>query len=53
MLKKWNDLLAGVPMTLVGAVFLILSFVLPRMGIDFFIDPAWIQLLSVGYHFFI
>ena len=52
MLKKWNDLLAGVPMTLVGAVFLILSFVLPRMGIDLFIDPAWITVIISGIPLF-
>lgn len=48
MLKKVNDLLAGVPMTIVGAVFLILSFVLPRMGIDLFIDPAWVTVIISG-----
>lgn len=48
MLKKINDFLAGMPMTLVGAVFLILSFVLPRIGIRLLVDPAWITVIISG-----
>lgn len=48
MLKKMNDFLAGVPATLVGGVFLVLSFVLPRVGINLLVDPAWITVMISG-----
>ena len=48
MLKKMNDFLAGVPATLVGGVFLVLSFVLPRVGVNLSIDPAWITVIISG-----
>lgn len=49
MLKKWNDILAGTPMTMVGAVFLVLSFVLPRAGVALPVDPAWATVVICGY----
>lgn len=48
MLNKINDFLAGVPATLAGGVFLILSFVLPKVGIDLPVDPAWITVIISG-----
>ena len=48
MLKKINDFLAGVPATLVGGVFLILSFILPKAGINLLVDPAWITVIISG-----
>lgn len=48
MLKKINDFLAGMPMTLVGAIFLIFSFVLPRVGVNLPVDPAWITVMISG-----
>lgn len=48
MLKKINDFLSGMPMTLVGGVFLILSFVLPRIGVRLPVDPAWITVIISG-----
>lgn len=48
MLKKINDFLAGMPMTLVGAVFLIFSFVLPRIGVSLPFDPVWITVMISG-----
>lgn len=48
MLKKLNDLLAGIPMTLVGMVFLIMSFVFPRVGVTLPVDPAWITVFISG-----
>lgn len=48
MLKKINDFLAGMPMTIVGAVFLIFSFVLPRIGVSLPFDPAWITVVISG-----
>ena len=48
MLKRLNDFLSGLPMTLVGAVFLVASLALPRLGIDFPIDPAWVTVVISG-----
>lgn len=48
MLKKINDLLAGIPMTMVGLVFLVLSFVLPRAGVILPVDPAWVTVIISG-----
>ena len=48
MLKKINDFLAGVTATLVGGVFLVLSFVLPRIGVNLPVNPAWITVIISG-----
>lgn len=48
MLKQINDFLAGVPATLTGGIFLILSFVLPRAGVSLPVDPAWITVVISG-----
>ena len=48
MLKKINDILAGVPMTAVGVVFLVMSFVLPRIGVELPVDPAWVTVVISG-----
>lgn len=48
MIKKMNDLLAGIPMTLIGCAFLILSLLLPRLGVSLPIDPAWITVIISG-----
>lgn len=48
MLKKINDLLAGIPMTVIGGIFLVLSFVLPRAGMEMPIDPAWVTVIISG-----
>ncbi len=48
MLKKINDWLAGIPMTMVGLFFLVLSFVLPRIGVFLPIDPAWVTVFISG-----
>ena len=41
MLKRINDVLAGLPMTIIGGVLLVFSFALPRRGISLPVDPAW------------
>lgn len=41
MLKRINDFLAGLPMTIIGSVLLVFSFVLPRVDVSLPIDPAW------------
>lgn len=48
MLKKLNTLLSGVPMTVIGGAFLFLSFVLPKVGINLPIDPAWVSIIISG-----
>lgn len=48
MLKKMNDFLAGVSATLVGGVFLVLSFVLSKVGVNLPIDSAWITVIISG-----
>ena len=48
MLKKINDFLAGMPMTLIGGAFLILSFVMPKMGVSPLVDPAWLTVVISG-----
>lgn len=48
MFKKINDFLAGLPMTIVGGIFLVFSFVLPRAGISLPVDPAWVTVIICG-----
>ena len=48
MLKKVNDFLSGVPATLVGGVFLVLSFVISKMEAPLPIDPAWVTVIISG-----
>lgn len=48
MLKKLNDFLAGWPMTMIGGVFLIFSFVLPGAGVNLPVDPAWATIIISG-----
>lgn len=48
MLKKLNALLSGVPMTMIGGVFLLMSFVLPKAGVRLPLDPAWISIMISG-----
>lgn len=45
---KINNFLAGWKMTLVSGVFLVFSFVLPRIGITFPVDPAWATVFISG-----
>ncbi len=47
-MKKINDFLSGLPMTIVGGVFLVLSLVLSKFNIDFPIDPAWVTVIVSG-----
>lgn len=48
MFQRINDFLAGLPMTIVGGVFLVFSFVLPRAGINLPADPAWVTVIICG-----
>ena len=48
MFKKINDFLAGWPMTIVGGVFLLASFILPRAGIPAGENLAWVCVVICG-----
>lgn len=41
MLKRMKGVLAGLPMTIVGGILLVFSFVLQRVDVSLPIDPAW------------
>ncbi|NLC63304.1 MAG: cation-translocating P-type ATPase [Thermoanaerobacterales bacterium] len=47
-MKRLNDVLAGVPMTIVGGVFLIASLILILMKIEVPVDPAWASVIISG-----
>lgn len=48
MIKKLNDILAGIPATLVGGIFLLMSFIFPRVNIILPVDPAWVTIFICG-----
>ena len=48
MLKRINDFLAGIPMTIAAGAFLVLSMVLSLMDISIPMDPAWIAVIISG-----
>lgn len=48
MLNKINSFLEGLPATLIGGAFLVLSFVFSKSGINLLIDPAWITVIISG-----
>ena len=48
MIKKINDFLAGIPMTIVGGIFLVISLVLSLTGNKLPIDPAWVSVVICG-----
>ena len=48
MLKKLNDILAGLPATIIGGIFLLLSFILPRAGFPAGEQCAWVCMFICG-----
>ncbi len=48
MLKKINDILAGIPATAVAGVTLLCSLLLPRFGVTLPLDPAWAAVVICG-----
>lgn len=48
MVKKINDILSGIPATILGGVFLLSSFVLSRVGVKLPIDPARVTVIICG-----
>jgi len=48
VIKKAADFLMGIPMTIVGGVFLVASLVLMLMDITVSFDPAWVSVAVCG-----
>lgn len=48
MLKKFNNLLAGIPMTVASGIFLAIRLVLSLLDISVLVDPAWISVFISG-----
>lgn len=48
MLKRINGILTGLPMTIIGGIFLVFSFVLSRVGLKLPVDPAWATIVISG-----
>lgn len=48
MLKKLNDFLAGIPMTVVSGVTLVVSLILSATGKAVPVDPAWAAVIISG-----
>lgn len=47
-MKKLNDFLSGVPMTIAGGVFLVISLILMLMKVEVLADPAWASVIICG-----
>lgn len=48
MIKKINDLLTSLPMTIISGISLIASFILLKNNTKILIDPAWITIIICG-----
>lgn len=48
MIQRINDFLAGLPMTITGGIFLVMSFVLTGTDIVMPFNPAWITVFICG-----
>ena len=48
MIKKINDFLTSLPMTIISGIFLIASFILLKNNTKILIDPAWITIIICG-----
>ena len=46
--KELLEKLESIPATLVGGLCLVLSFVLPKVGVVLPIDPAWVTVIISG-----
>jgi len=49
MLKRINDVLCGIPMTVIAGVFLAGSLILMLSGVKIGIDPAWVTVIICGF----
>ncbi len=48
MIKTINDILAGLPATVLAGVSLVLSLLLPALGVRLPLDPAWMAVVICG-----
>ena len=48
MLKKFISYLEGLPATIFGGLFLVLSLVMPKLGVSLPVDPAWVTVIISG-----
>lgn len=48
MVKRVIEFFESIPATLIGGAFLVLSFVLPKLGITLPVDPAWATVIISG-----
>ena len=48
MVEKINNVLAGIPATLLGGIMLIFSFVLSMQEVYWALDPAWLTVVICG-----
>lgn len=48
MLKKFKEILTSIPATIIGGLFLIASFVLSKLSVNFPTDPAWATVFICG-----
>lgn len=48
MIKRMKEFLSSWPMTLVSGIFLVASFVLPRLDVVLPVDPAWATVIISG-----
>lgn len=48
MVKRINDVLSGIPMTVVGGIFLVFSFAMSRAEVNFLVNPAWATVIISG-----
>lgn len=47
-MSKIKEFLSSIPMTAIGGVFLLLSFVLPMLNVKLPVDPAWVTVIISG-----
>lgn len=48
MFKRINEFLESIPATIVSGIFLVTSFILSKLDIDFIVDPAWVTVFISG-----
>jgi Cu+-exporting ATPase len=49
IIKRLNDFFAGIPMTIVGGIFLGISLIFMPMKIEVPVDPAWVSIIICGF----
>lgn len=48
MFKKINDILSGLPMTIISGIFLVISLTLSILDLSVPVDPAWVSVIISG-----